>query len=156
MAALRGAANRGFDLVTLRVAAEPQRRPISTLPPMLDTASCHAQMRNSIQALRLMTVTEGISFLLLLGIAMPLKYIWAMPIAVRIAGLVHGVLFLLLCALLVYVSLAAKWRLSRSALVLAAALVPFGPWLIDRRMKEYEAEAARLDLTAPPNDALER
>ena len=40
--------------------------------------------------LRLVGIAEGISFLILLGIAMPLKYVWGQPLAVRIVGLIHG------------------------------------------------------------------
>ena len=46
--------------------------------------------------IRLTSLTEAVSYVLLLGIAMPLKYAWQMPMAVRVMGMIHGVLFLLL------------------------------------------------------------
>ena len=50
--------------------------------------------RSSIGRLRAVALAEGISFLVLLGVAMPLKYLADMPLAVRIAGWLHGLLFI--------------------------------------------------------------
>lgn len=55
---------------------------------------------NVIQYLRVVSLSEGVSFLLLLGVVMPLKYIWDMPIAVTCIGSAHGVLFVALGFLL--------------------------------------------------------
>ena len=49
-----------------------------------------------LKRLRLLSFTEGVSTLLLFGVAMPLKYLWDMPMAVRIVGMIHGALFSLL------------------------------------------------------------
>jgi integral membrane protein len=100
-------------------------------------------MSNPIELLRKTALIEGISLLLLVFIAMPLKYIWGQPMAVRVVGMAHGVLFLIFCAVLLYVTIAAKWPLGRAATVFVAALVPFGPWLVDRRMHEYAREFRR-------------
>lgn len=97
-------------------------------------------MKNPIEFLRRTAVVEGVSFLVLLGIAMPLKYIYGQPQAVRIVGMLHGVLFVVFCAALLYVTLVARWPMSRAALVFAASIIPFGPWLVDRRMNEYARE----------------
>jgi integral membrane protein len=97
-------------------------------------------MINPIARLRTIAIIEGISFLVLLFIAMPLKYFWGQPQAVRIIGMAHGVLFLIFCAALIRVTVIAKWPLGRSALLFLASIIPFGPWLIDRRIKTYEAE----------------
>lgn len=80
---------------------------------------------------------EGFSFLVLLGVAMPLKYAFAMPAAVQVVGWIHGLLFVALCAALLYALSAARWPMSRAALVFAASLIPLGPFLIDRRLREY-------------------
>jgi integral membrane protein len=87
---------------------------------------------------------EGASFLVLLFLAMPLKYIWGQPLAVRIVGMAHGVLFVIFCASLLHTTIVAKWPLGRAALVFAAAFFPFGPWLIDRRIKNYMADYLRV------------
>ena len=97
-------------------------------------------MTNPIARLRTIAMIEGISFLVLLFIAMPLKYIWGQPQAVRIIGMAHGVLFVIFCAALLHTTIAAKWPLGRPALLFLASIIPFGPWIIDRRMKNYEAD----------------
>ena len=58
---------------------------------------------NAIDRLRLASILDGISYLILLGIAMPLKYFAGEPLAVRIVGMAHGVLFLALCLCLLEV-----------------------------------------------------
>jgi len=96
---------------------------------------------NPIRRLRLLTQWEGISLLVLLFVAMPLKYAADMPLAVRVVGMLHGILFIAVVVLLLVTMRSAKWTLGRGALVFVGALVPFGPFLLDRRMKGYEAEA---------------
>lgn len=71
---------------------------------------------------------------------MPLKYIWNQPAAVKVTGWIHGVLFILFCAALLQTILVAKWPLSRAAVAFVAALLPFGPFVIDRRMVAYDEE----------------
>jgi integral membrane protein len=97
-------------------------------------------MRNPVHQLRHLALIEGVSFLLLLFIAMPLKYLADLPAAVTWVGWIHGVLFMLLCALLLYCTVMARWSWWRTLLILIAALVPFGPFAIDRRMKQYVQE----------------
>lgn len=97
-------------------------------------------MKNPIPFLRLTAWVEAVSFLLLLGVAMPLKYLADMPAAVKVVGWAHGILFIIFGAALLRVWLVAAWPLARVALVFVAALVPFGPFLIDRRMAAYSGE----------------
>lgn len=94
----------------------------------------------SVDRLRLVAFLEGVSFLLLLGVAMPLKYLASLPIAVRIVGAVHGVLFLLFCLLLVLVMRERRWSLGRGAAGLLASLIPFGTFIIDARFKRWGSE----------------
>jgi integral membrane protein len=93
---------------------------------------------NVVRLLRRIAFLEGVSFLVLLGVAMPLKYIGGMLMPVKIAGWAHGILFLVFCAALLRVKLVARWPVSRCAIVFAAGLLPFGPFLLDRRMTEWE------------------
>ena len=93
----------------------------------------------SIGRLRGIGLIEGVSFLLLLGIAMPLKYVWGMPMAVKVVGWAHGVLFVLFGMALLQVWKEHRWAFGRVALTFIAALVPFGPFVIDRRLKEEMA-----------------
>ena len=98
---------------------------------------------NPVSFLRVTALVEGVSFIVLLGVAMPLKYWAGMPAAVKAVGWVHGVLFVVFCAALLRTMTAAKWTVGRAALVFAAALLPFGPFLIDARMKRYAEEFSR-------------
>ena len=93
--------------------------------------------RNPIPLLRTLAMMEGASFLVLLFVAMPLKYFAGVPMAVKVVGWIHGVLFVAVVAALVWTMIAARWPIARGALVFVAALVPFGPFVIDRRMKGY-------------------
>jgi integral membrane protein len=90
---------------------------------------------SAIQRLRIIGIIEGISFLVLLGIAMPLKYFAGMASAVTAAGWMHGLLFMGFCVALAQAREEAKWGPAWSAIVLIAALLPFGPFLIDKRLR---------------------
>ncbi|MGB5887662.1 MAG: DUF3817 domain-containing protein [Acinetobacter venetianus] len=90
----------------------------------------------NIQSLRIVGTLEGISFLLLLGIAMPIKYIWGNPIFVKYIGMGHGVLFLLFLVMLLVVCHRMKWSLSVFNMGLIAAVLPFGPFVFDRKIKQ--------------------
>jgi integral membrane protein len=95
--------------------------------------------RNPVGRLRAAGLAEGISFLLLLGVAMPLKYAAGYPLAVRIVGWIHGLLFIFYCYALFEVATERSWSFKRSAKFFVAALLPFGPFVMDR---ELRAEAA--------------
>jgi integral membrane protein len=97
-------------------------------------------MNNRVLLLRKVAFMEGVSFLVLLGVAMPLKYVWGQPLAVRIFGLIHGILFVLFCAFLLYVTVKLRWPLGRAVALFFAALIPFGPWLMDKRMLQYASQ----------------
>lgn len=99
--------------------------------------------RNPIPFLRIAALTEAVSFLVLLGVAMPLKYFAGMPLAVKAVGWAHGLLFVVFCAALVQAAVVAKWPAGRGVLVFVAALLPFGPFVVDRRMRQYEDEFLR-------------
>lgn len=82
--------------------------------------------------LRMIGLVEGVSFILLVGVAMPLKYLMNLPMAVSVVGMVHGLLFLWLCFALLDTVFGKGWPFRHGALVFGAALIPFGPFLIDR------------------------
>lgn len=88
---------------------------------------------------------EGISYLLLLGIAMPLKYILKAPGAVTFslyAGWAHGLLFVLYGVLLIACWTRYRWSLGRAALVFFASLLPFAPFIVEKRLKKEAAAKA--------------
>ena len=83
---------------------------------------------------------EGISYLVLLGIAMPLKYFMDMPEAVKYTGWAHGLLFVAYMFLLINVAIQYNWKFSRIVLVFLASLLPFAPFIVDRKLKKEAAE----------------
>jgi integral membrane protein len=93
---------------------------------------------NPIGRLRIIAMLEGLSFLLLLGVAMPLKYYADMDLAVKIGGWAHGVLFMVFSVALLAAAVVAGWGILRVALIFAASLVPFGPFLIDASLRRDE------------------
>ena len=78
---------------------------------------------------------EAISFLLLLGIAMPMKYMMDIPDAVAIVGWIHGILFMayFFVSMILYIS--GYIHLSDWGLCVLAALLPFGPFVLERRLR---------------------
>jgi integral membrane protein len=90
---------------------------------------------SELRRFRLVAFLEGLSFVVLLFVAMPLKY-WAdLPIAVRIVGMAHGLLFLAFVASLFDVALKRSWSPARWGLAFVSALVPFGTFLFDRSLR---------------------
>jgi integral membrane protein len=95
-------------------------------------------VKPSIKRLRLIGYVEGISFLVLLLFAMPMKYIAGKPAVVVWCGWIHGILFVLFCFTLLQVKIEMHWKFKIAVVPFFAALVPFGPFLIDRWLKGYE------------------
>lgn len=76
---------------------------------------------------------EGISLLILLFIAMPLKYIWDDPSWVKVVGMIHGVLFVAYVAWAIWVYLELKWSIKTLALVILASIIPFGTFYVEKK-----------------------
>lgn len=77
-------------------------------------------------------VAEGWSFLILLFIAMPLKYMAGMPKAVTLVGSLHGALFVAYAVSAFFLFTHAKWPLSRMSGLFFAAVLPFGTFVMER------------------------
>jgi len=90
---------------------------------------------------RAIALLEGLSFVVLLFIAMPLKYWAGMPLAVRVVGMAHGILFLLYLPSLLEVAAAQRWSRSRMAAAFGASLVPFGTFVLDARLRREKQTA---------------
>ena len=95
-----------------------------------------------VRALRHLAVIEGISTLVLFGIAMPLKYFAGMPMAVRIVGSLHGALFVALVVMLLVAIRKVPISLGLAAAGMVAAVIPGGPFLLDRHLARHERRAA--------------
>jgi integral membrane protein len=88
---------------------------------------------NPIKMLKTIGFLEGWSFLILLFIAMPLKYFMDQPMAVTIVGGLHGLLFVLYILAILYVWNVKKWPFMRAFLAGVSSVVPFGPFIFDRK-----------------------
>lgn len=95
---------------------------------------------NRIRILRTIGILEGISYLVLLGIAMPLKYMFAFPEAVKFTGWAHGVLFMAYIPAVFIAKKAMNWNLVWTGIALAASLVPFGTFILDKHLVKREKE----------------
>ena len=93
---------------------------------------------NKLSWLRKAGIAEGISFLVLLMIAMPLKYIFNQPIAVKVFGWAHGILFITFLVLAWEVRTDLNKNIKWFGLACAAALLPGGTFLFDRNLKKEE------------------
>lgn len=91
-----------------------------------------------LQYLRKTGIAEGISFLVLLLIAMPLKYFFKQPLAVKYVGWVHGMLFMAYVALAWYAKEIYNWPFKKFALAFIAAWLPLGTFLYDKQLKKEE------------------
>lgn len=78
-------------------------------------------------------IAEGVSFLLLLFVAMPLKYMAGLPLAVQITGSLHGALFIAYCVAGMLLFTHAKWPLERMSGLFLAAVLPFGTFVLERK-----------------------
>lgn len=103
--------------------------------------SCTSTVK-SLRTLRAVALMEGGSFLVLLLVAMPLKYAAGMPLAVRVVGLLHGILFLVFLGALLRAATEHAWPARRSAAAFVASIVPFGTFVFDRSLRR-EIAAAR-------------
>lgn len=99
-------------------------------------------LRSPLTLLRAAGLAEGVSFLLLLGIAMPLKYLGGMPQMVRVAGSLHGLLFVVYVGVVLHVAVALRWPLRRVAAAFVAAVLPFGPFVLDAHLRRLPAAAS--------------
>lgn len=112
------------------------------------------QLTTPIGRLRLIGLLEGSSFLILLGIAMPLKYLAGRPEAVRIVGSAHGFLFLVFILALFHAASEREWPLKKIAAGFIASVLPFGTFIFDANLRrEVNAEAqaqAETDAKARP------
>lgn len=91
-------------------------------------------MNNPVDNFRRVAFAEGVSYLVLLFIAMPLKYGLDMPMAVKYVGWAHGVLFVAYVAFGGLAALKAKWSLQFSIVAFVASLIPFGTFWLDKKL----------------------
>lgn len=102
-----------------------------------DTAAAQTELAGTkLARFRVVSLAEGVSFLLLLCVAMPLKYAAHMPAATMVAGMVHGLLFLAYVALAYGVKQTEGWNAKRFLVVLVASVIPTGPFWLHKSLKK--------------------
>jgi integral membrane protein len=84
--------------------------------------------------LRIIGFVEGVSFLVLLFIAMPMKYAFGMPAMVKQVGMMHGLLFVLYVMAVVIAKFEKDWSLGKTALALLVSFIPFGTFWADSKL----------------------
>ena len=89
----------------------------------------------NLKRFRLIAFLEGISFIVLLFIAMPIKYVLGDPLMAKYIGMGHGVLFLLFVFLLLVTAREYKWKISFISMAFITSLVPFGTFYLETKLK---------------------
>ncbi len=95
-------------------------------------------LRSPLGRLRIVSLMEGVSYILLLGIAMPLKYLADQPEAVRVVGSLHGALTILFVLAVAHVWLARRWSIVRVAIALIASVIPFGAFALEASLRRED------------------
>ncbi|TAE69664.1 MAG: DUF3817 domain-containing protein [Bacteroidetes bacterium] len=89
---------------------------------------------SSLSILKIVAKMEGWSYLLLLGLAMPLKYFANLPQFVQVIGMIHGLLFVSYLMLVVNAHVLYDWQWKKTFWVAIASLFPFAPFYVDKKM----------------------
>ena len=92
--------------------------------------------------LRIVALAEGVSYLILLGYAMPLKYVWGDPSAVKMVGMIHGLLSIVLVLALLLAHLEYRWNIEFSIKVFVSSLIPFGAFWMDRKLVDLSIDGS--------------
>ena len=82
---------------------------------------------------RFISFFEGISFLFLIVIAVPIKYFDGNEFYVKLLGMPHGILFVLYIVLLVFIKKQMKWNFKITGIVAIASIIPFGTFYVDKK-----------------------
>ncbi|APY07104.1 hypothetical protein BWZ20_01755 [Winogradskyella sp. J14-2] len=90
-------------------------------------------MSKLLPTFRIVALLEGVSYILLLFLATPLKYFANDPKYVKILGMPHGLLFIAYVVMAVLMSKNMKWNSRTLWIILLAAIIPFGTFYIDKK-----------------------
>ncbi|KOO50373.1 DUF3817 domain-containing protein [Priestia koreensis] len=95
-------------------------------------------LATAVGRLRFVGIIEGISYLLLLGIAMPLKYMFDIPQAVSVVGALHGLFFVLFLLAVAHVTFVKKWSFVSAIGAVVASVIPFGTFVLDAKLRDND------------------
>jgi integral membrane protein len=79
---------------------------------------------------------EGLSYLILVFIAMPLKYLARQPEMVKRVGMAHGLLFVLFVLTLVQATTEQDWKWSKAVKAFIASFLPFGTFWFEAKYRK--------------------
>lgn len=82
---------------------------------------------------RIVSFLEGVSYLLLLFIATPIKYLQDDPQYVKLLGMPHGLLFMLYIVLAIVIKKELNWDNKTLGIVLLCSVIPFGTFYVDKK-----------------------
>ncbi len=100
-------------------------------------------LNSPIGRLRAVSLLEGVSFLLLLGVAMPLKYLAGEPEAVRLVGSIHGFLAVVFLLAVLHVWVSRRWSVPRVLFALIVSVIPFGAFVLEASLRREERRSVR-------------
>ncbi len=90
-------------------------------------------LKSQINLFKWISILEGVSFLVLLLIAMPLKYILDMPEMVSQVGMAHGILFIAYIFGCLFLTGPMNWNFKQTAIIIGCSLLPFGPFYVEKK-----------------------
>ena len=91
-------------------------------------------LKTQIGRLRILAFSEGVSFLLLLFVTMPLKYLHGIREPNLVIGIFHGILFIVYCAAVILIKFDDNWAYKKTFLALLASVIPFGTFWADWKL----------------------
>ncbi len=95
--------------------------------------------------LRIIGFLEGLSFILLVGVAMPLKYLGGYQHATWDIGMIHGVLFITYLIAVIPAKISLNWNLTTTFWVMIASLLPFGTFVAEYRLfRKYKVREEKV------------
>lgn len=93
---------------------------------------------SALKRFRIISAIEGLSYLLLIFIAMPIKYMGENPYPVKILGMIHGVLFIIFMISLFEAKRKESWDTGYMFQLFVLSLMPFGAFVIESKVKPKE------------------
>tara|TARA_B110000285_G_scaffold188556_1_gene214793 strand:+ start:153 stop:452 length:300 start_codon:yes stop_codon:yes gene_type:complete len=98
------------------------------------------ELKTRLGQYKALAISEGISYLLLFAVTMPLKYMYAIEMPNKIVGMIHGVLFIMYCLWTVIYGRNKNWSFVKIGLALLASLFPFATFIVDAKYLKKEGE----------------
>jgi integral membrane protein len=95
-------------------------------------------LQTPIGRFRMMGFIEGLSLLILLFIAMPLKYFAGLPEVVTVVGALHGAFFITYLFVIAYTTIKIRWSLIWAFSAVIVAFIPFGNIILDSKLKQHQ------------------